>query len=68
MRKKTYIYGEFFANKIFLTLDSGHCYLKGGGRVGIFIFMYVIQHCFICRSSDATVSEDAGIEPGAVAT
>ncbi len=23
---------------------------------------YVIQHCFICRLSDFTVSEDAGIE------
>jgi hypothetical protein len=23
--------------------------------------MYDIQHCFICRPSDATVSEDAGI-------
>jgi hypothetical protein len=26
-------------------------------------FMYCIQHCFICRPSDFTVSEDAGIEP-----
>ncbi len=25
--------------------------------------MYVIQHCFICRPSDSTVSEEAGIEP-----
>jgi hypothetical protein len=33
-----------------------------------FIFMYVIQHCFICRPSDLTVSEDAGIEPRAVPT
>jgi hypothetical protein len=30
--------------------------------------MYVIQHCFICRPSDSTVSEDAGIEPRTVAT
>ncbi len=30
--------------------------------------MYVIQHCFICRLYDSTVSEDAGIEPGTVAT
>jgi hypothetical protein len=30
--------------------------------------MYDIQHCFICRPSDSTVSEDAGIEPRAVAT
>ncbi len=26
--------------------------------------MYCIQHCFICRPSDSTVSEDAGIEKG----
>jgi len=30
--------------------------------------MYVIQHCFICRPSNSTVSEDAGIEPRGVAT
>jgi hypothetical protein len=30
--------------------------------------MYVIQHCFICRPSDSTVSKDAGIEPRTVAT
>jgi len=34
-----------------------------------FLFcMYVIQHCFIRRPSDSTVSEDAGIEPRTVAT
>jgi hypothetical protein len=27
----------------------------------------VIQHCVICRPSDSTVSEDAGIEPRTVA-
>jgi hypothetical protein len=31
-------------------------------------FLYVIQHCFICRPSAFTVSEDAGIEPRTVAT
>ncbi len=31
--------------------------------------MYFIQRCFICRPSDSTVSEDAGIdEPRTVAT
>jgi hypothetical protein len=30
--------------------------------------MYFIQHCFICRPSDSTVSEDAEIEPRTVAT
>jgi hypothetical protein len=35
----------------------------------IFIFfMYDIQHCFICRPSDSTVPEDAGIEPRTVST
>ncbi len=30
-----------------------------GGILWIFIIMYVIQLCFICRPSDSTVSEDA---------
>jgi hypothetical protein len=34
----------------------------------LFCFMYCIQHCFICRPSDSTVSEDAGIESRTVAT
>jgi hypothetical protein len=38
-----------------------------GGFFGVF-FMYDIQHCFICRSSDSTVSEDAEIAPRTVAT
>ena len=36
---------------------------------GFFVFFYVlIQHYFICRQSDSTVSENAGIEPRTVAT
>ncbi len=35
-----------------------------GGVFSFFLFMYVIQHCFICRPSD----EDAGIKPRPVAT
>ncbi len=31
-----------------------------------YFFMYVTQHCFICRPSDSTVPEDAGIEPRTV--
>jgi hypothetical protein len=27
-----------------------------------FFPMYCVQHCFICRPSDSTVSENAGIE------
>jgi hypothetical protein len=34
----------------------------------IFLFKYDLQHCFICRPSDFTVSEEAGIEPRTVAT
>ncbi len=30
--------------------------------------MYFIQHCFICRPSDSTVSEDARNKPRTVAT
>ncbi len=38
---------------------------RGGffGFFRFFLFMYDIQHCFICRPSDSAVSEDAGIEP-----
>jgi hypothetical protein len=32
-------------------------YLKRG------FFMYAVKHCFICRPSDSTVSEDAVIDP-----
>jgi hypothetical protein len=40
-----------------------------GGFFGFFSSsMYSIKHCFICRPSDSTVSEDAGIEPRIVAT
>ncbi len=38
------------------------------GRFFEFFFMYEIQHCFICRPSDSTVSEDAVIETETVAT
>jgi hypothetical protein len=33
-----------------------------------FLVLYLVQQCFICRPSDSTVSEDAGIEPRTVAT
>jgi hypothetical protein len=32
------------------------------------LFMYEIQHCFICRPSDSTVTENAGIGARTVAT
>jgi hypothetical protein len=39
-----------------------------GGFFGFFSFLYVIQHCVICRHSDPTVSQDAGIDSRTVAT
>ncbi len=53
--------------------DSQHCtfvhtvftVVQDCGR---WSFLYFIKHCFICRLSDSTVSEDAGIEPRTVAT
>jgi hypothetical protein len=45
--------------------------LKGGiflDFFGFFLFMYVVPHCFICRPSGSTVSEDAWIEQRVVAT
>ncbi len=37
-------------------------------KQGVFFCIYFIQHCFICRLTDSTVSEVAGIEPRTVAT
>jgi hypothetical protein len=37
--------------------------VMGGIFGGFFLFMYIIQHYFICRPSDSTLSEDAGNEP-----
>jgi hypothetical protein len=41
--------------------------VKQGTFYGFFS-LYFIQHCFICRPSDSTVSEDAGIKPRTYAT
>jgi hypothetical protein len=46
--------GLFIKGEIFLDL--------------FFFFIVAIQHFFICRPSNSTVSEDAGIEPKTVAT
>ncbi len=35
----------------------------GGFFYDFFFLFYVIQHSFIARPSDSSVSEDAGIEP-----
>jgi hypothetical protein len=44
------------------------CIFNRGDFFGLFFLcMYFSQHCFICRPSDTTVSEDPGIEPRTVA-
>jgi hypothetical protein len=47
--------------KIYLYITKD---LLKGNFFFFFFFMYVIQYCSVCRLSDSTVSEDAGIEPG----
>jgi hypothetical protein len=49
------------------TNNYSYLRMKRKGRF-FKVFMYFIQHCFICRPSDSTLSEDAGIEPKTVAT
>jgi hypothetical protein len=41
-----------------MELDVHSCIL-----LAHFFQKYFIQYCFICRPSESTVSEDAGIEP-----
>ncbi len=50
---------------IVIILNFNYVILKGDFFF-FFLFMFVIQHCFICRPSDSNVSEDAGIEPRTV--
>jgi hypothetical protein len=65
---------SFLSNTLFFLSPSEERLLLPGGLLkrGFFgfslLFLYDIQHCFICRPSDYTVSEDAGIEPRTVAT
>ncbi len=52
---------------IFLRSGPDPDKLKGD-FFGFILLMYDFQHCFICRPSDSTVLEDAGIEPRTDAT
>ncbi len=51
-----------------LTVSNKGCwrhhynfFLFKGGILSFFFFTYVIQHCYICRPSDSTVYEVAGV-------
>ncbi len=50
------------SNEIFIIFLQGDFYWI------FYVCRYFIQHCFICRPSDSTLSENAGIEPRTVAT
>ncbi len=47
--------------KLFFRWDFGRFFFLS-------VYCTYIQHCFICRPSDSSVSEDAGIAPRTVAT
>ena len=55
---------SFIQRWVFVT----QAILRAHGRVvfGFFLFVYNSQHCFICRPSNSTMSENAGIEPRTV--
>jgi hypothetical protein len=65
------IFGIRYRSRNSIFCDDNLCYpvpivRGGGGNFLDFFFMYCIQHCFICRPSYFTVSEDDGIEPRTV--
>ncbi len=53
---------------VLVRFSIKHSDNKKGDILEFFLFMYDIQHCFICRPTDSTASEDAGFEPRTVAT
>jgi hypothetical protein len=61
LKGTSFLYSQFIKDQtnIGIILSFNYLFLKGD----IFLFfMFVIQHCFICRPSDSTLSEDAEIE------
>jgi hypothetical protein len=52
---RIYFYFSFYAISVLI-------------QTGRILLQYFAQHCFICRPSDSTMSEDAGIELRTVAT
>ncbi len=54
-----------FFKRLYLKTYFTYSFLKGDFWI---FFLYFMQHCFICRPSESTESEDAGIQPRTVAT
>jgi hypothetical protein len=61
-------FSSYFSMFTFVTCEKGTTISEffTGEFLGFFV-IYFIQHCFICRPSDSTVSEDAGTEPRTLA-
>ncbi len=47
---------------------ESHILINWRGICEEFLVHFSVLHCFICRPPDSTGSEDAGIEPGTIAT
>jgi hypothetical protein len=60
--------GKFLLNLKIQVYFSRHWKVIKVKEGFLIFFMYVIQHCFICRPSDSTVLEVAGIETKTAAT
>jgi hypothetical protein len=55
------LFDSFGATGLTFIAFTGIPQMWRRGNFLSFLSVYVIQHCFICRPSDYTVSEDAGI-------
>ncbi len=62
------LYSLFCILYLFFTLSIHEfcIYIFFGGI--FYIFLYYIQHCFICRPSDSALPTDTGIEPRTIET
>jgi hypothetical protein len=59
---------NIFVHNLQTKEEPVYVFLYSICSINFCFFMYCILHCFICRPSDSTVSEDAGIEPRTVTT
>ena len=62
-----FLYGFFKSVPIVMDQKFKLNMLSNRG-IFIYFFMYLIQLCFVCRLSDSTASDDAGIDLRIVAT
>ncbi len=67
-KQKPKTFARYVLSAIANPIKILYCFFIKDNFLGFFLFMYDIQHCFICRPSDSTVSEAAGIQLRTVAT